>query len=152
VSFQPALWPEQHDSQHDDHQYADRTVHQRLVEINSQRRADDRSNHGRHGEPRTLADNQRTAPAKRRDGDDVLHEYADAICAVRYIRRQAEQDQDGQRDQRPAAGQRVDETGNESNDRNRGKKQDIGIDGCGSFRQARNANRSMRAGNAAGKD
>jgi hypothetical protein len=144
MGFEPASRPEQDDGQHDNHQYANRPVQQGFVEVDRERRTDQRAEHGGHGEPGTFTDIQRAPPTEGRYGDDVLYEYADPVGTVRHIGRQAEQDQDRECDQRAAAGQRVDEAGNKSNDRNRGEEQDIGVDWCGSSRPALNANSSMR--------
>ena len=51
--------------------------------------------------------------------------HADAIRAVRDVGRQAEQDQDRQRQQRAAAGQRVDEAREEARDRHGGEQQRV---------------------------
>ena len=85
----PAFRFEQHDAEQHQHQHADRLAQQRLVEIDGELGADDSADDGRHDELPRARERQRAAPAKRRDGDDVLQQHADAVRAVRDVRRQA---------------------------------------------------------------
>src|SRR5690606_32567129 len=52
---------------------------------------------------------------------------ADTVRAVRDVRGQAEDDQERQRDQRAASGERVDEARHEADDRHRDEQQLVGL-------------------------
>jgi hypothetical protein len=97
-----------------------RPVQDCLVEIDGKRRAEQGADDGRGNELRTALETQYPAAAKRRNRNQVLHQQANAVSAVGDVGGKPEQDQDGQRDQRAAARQRIDVAGDETHQRYRG--------------------------------
>ena len=130
---QPAFGIDQDHDQHDDHDDADGRVHGLFVEIDRDHGPDDGPEHGRDRVPDAAGRVQRAFASKGADADDVLHDDADPVGAVGHTGRQSKKDEHGQRDERTAPRQRVDDAGQDAG--GDGERIDVPFDmGCGSGR------------------